>query len=151
MASTIERYGSDAVERALACLEASRKVDNPAGYLLAALKQGWSPPASFLQARARKAEEQAARRAHLAAECERIARRLGTPPTEQDLAQEAEGCLEAEQERRRLFGRGELAGAELESRREQIRARVRRQWQEDADQLRRRQAALQGELTRLRP
>jgi len=61
LVSTISRYDAGAVERALGCLESARKVDNPAGYFLAALKGNWAPPASLLAAKAQKAEVSEAR------------------------------------------------------------------------------------------
>lgn len=54
LGSNISRFDAGAVERALGCLESARKVDNPAGYFLAALKGNWVPPVSFLQAKAQK-------------------------------------------------------------------------------------------------
>jgi len=51
---TMGKYNSTALERATDCLEAARKLDNPSGYFLAALRNNWSPPVSFTEVRTRK-------------------------------------------------------------------------------------------------
>lgn len=62
LVSTISRSDSQALEHALACLEAARNVENPPGYFLAALKGNWSPPASLVVTRERKQAEIESRR-----------------------------------------------------------------------------------------
>jgi hypothetical protein len=107
---------------------------------MAALKQQWAPPASFVQhqqARQREAEQ---RRQEVA----ELARLLEVERTGEDLAREVEGQLEAEQERRRMFNRPALVGEDLEARRAELRARVRQQWEQEREQARRRLALNQG-------
>jgi hypothetical protein len=132
LASFIVRYDSDALEQALQCLDAARNISNPAGYLRAALKDGWIPPASFVAAKEKREQEHRALVEQARATITRILEQQAGRP---DLDQEVDAQLAAEEEMRvNLLHKAPRTGQELQRRREEIRARVNRNWADTIDQ-----------------
>jgi len=145
----VARASPEALENALLCLGSARNVDNPIGYLLAALRRNFTPPASFVEARDRQTRERASRKASLEEAAERLGTELAQELTPEAIEQEVEALLEADQARRTLVGRPHLEGNALEERRDRLQQEFLRRWQADREQKQRLLANYTAELQSL--